>query len=96
MSLIMLVGLLMLPVVLSLVGYILIGLVNLNNLWQNAFFVGGTWYTPPEFESLGGKKAKKWKQSLQHLGKPLGDYIQPYIYSKARCSTWIECCRCIF
>ena len=36
--------------------------------------VGGTWYTPPEFESLGGKKAKKWKQSLQHSGKPLGDY----------------------
>ena len=36
--------------------------------------VGGAWYTPPEFESFGGKRAKKWKKSLQHLGKPLGDF----------------------
>ena len=24
--------------------------------------VDNTWYTPPEFELLGGKKAKRWKQ----------------------------------
>ena len=34
----------------------------------------GKWCTPPEFEVLGGKKARKWKQSLMHLGKPLCDY----------------------
>ena len=28
-----------------------------------------------DVESLAGKKAKKWKQSLHHLGKPLSDYI---------------------
>ena len=33
------------------------------------------WYSPPEFESLAGKKARKWKQSLHHLGKPLSDYV---------------------
>ena len=32
------------------------------------------WYTPPEFEALGGKKAKRWRQSLIHVGKSLGDY----------------------
>ena len=32
---------------------------------------GGKWFTPPEFES---KKAKKWKQSLLHLGKPLHEF----------------------
>ena len=32
------------------------------------------WYTPPEFEALGGKKAKRWRQSLSHIGKPLGEY----------------------
>ena len=36
--------------------------------------VGGKWYTPSEVETLGGKKARKWKQSLLHNGKPLTDY----------------------
>ena len=36
--------------------------------------VGGKWYTPPEVESLAGKKAKKWRQSLLHLGRPLSEY----------------------
>ena len=34
----------------------------------------GKWYTPSEFETLGGKKAKKWRQSLMHLGKRLCEY----------------------
>ena len=33
--------------------------------------VNGTWHTPFEVESLG---AKRWRQSLLHNGKPLGDY----------------------
>ena len=28
-------------------------------------------YTPQEFENLGGKKAKAWKKSIKHKGKPL-------------------------
>ena len=37
--------------------------------------VNSVWYSPPEVESLAGKKSKKWKQSLRHLDKPLFDYI---------------------
>ena len=37
--------------------------------------VNGNWYSPLDVESLAGKKAKKWKQSLYHLDKPLSDYI---------------------
>ena len=36
--------------------------------------VSGTWYSPSEVEALGGKKAKKWRQSLQHMGKSLCEY----------------------
>ena len=36
--------------------------------------VNGSWYTPSEVEALGGKKAKKWRQSLSHMGKPLSVY----------------------
>ena len=37
-------------------------------------------FSPPEFESFAGGKAKKWKQSLHHLGKPLSDYfIRAYL-----------------
>ena len=36
--------------------------------------VGSQWYSPSEVESLAGKKARKWRQSLLHLGKPLADY----------------------
>ena len=41
--------------------------------------VGGQWYSPPEVESLGGKKARKWRQSLLHNGKPLADYDLTYV-----------------
>ena len=37
-------------------------------------YVDGQWYTHSEVESLGGKKARKWRQSFFHLGKPLVDY----------------------
>ena len=37
--------------------------------------VNGNWCSPSDVESLAGKKAKKWKQSLRHLDKPLSDYI---------------------
>ena len=37
-------------------------------------FVNGKWCTPSEVEALAGKKAKKWRQSLLHLGKPLSSY----------------------
>ena len=37
--------------------------------------INGSWLSPSEMESLAGKKAKKWKQSLQHLDKPLSHYI---------------------
>lgn len=36
--------------------------------------VGDTWYTPLEVEALGGKRQKKWRQTLSHMGKPLADY----------------------
>ena len=36
--------------------------------------VNGNWYSPTEVEGLAGKKARKWKQSLLHLGKPLSVY----------------------
>ena len=36
--------------------------------------VNGTWHSPPDVESLAGKKSKKWKQSLRHLDKPLSDF----------------------
>ena len=29
--------------------------------------VGDQWYSPSVVESLGGKKARKWRQSLLHL-----------------------------
>ena len=37
--------------------------------------INGSWFSPSEVESLAAKKAKKWKQSLQHLDKPLSHYI---------------------
>ena len=37
--------------------------------------INGLWFSPSEVESLAWKKAKKWKQSLQHLDKPLSHYI---------------------
>ena len=32
-------------------------------------------YTPQEFENLGGKKAKAWKKSIKHKGKPLQKFF---------------------
>ena len=36
--------------------------------------MSGKWYTPSEVETLGGKKAWKWRQSLSHQDKPLLAY----------------------
>ena len=36
--------------------------------------VNGNWYSPTEVERLAGRKARKWRQSLLHLGNPLSDY----------------------
>ena len=45
------------------------------SLWRNAsLLIMSGIYTPPEVEALGGKKARRCKQSLIHFGKPLGDY----------------------
>ena len=34
----------------------------------------GSWHSPPEFEVLGGKRGRRWRQSLLHQGRPVGDY----------------------
>lgn len=26
----------------------------------------GSWHSPPEFELLGGKKSRRWRQSISH------------------------------
>ena len=36
--------------------------------------VNKKWYSPSEVEALAGRKARKWRQSLMHLGKPLSAY----------------------
>ena len=35
----------------------------------------GKWLTPNEFERIAGATAKKWKQSIKHDGKPLGEWL---------------------
>ena len=35
----------------------------------------GKWLTPNEFERIAGATAKKWKQSINHDGKPLGEWL---------------------
>ena len=39
--------------------------------------INGKWYTPSEVNPWLAKKARKWKQSLQHLGTPLSEYNIP-------------------
>ena len=34
----------------------------------------GSWHSPPEFEVLGGKRGRRWRQSLLHQDRPVGDY----------------------
>ena len=36
--------------------------------------VNSVWYTPLELKGLAGKKAKQWRQTVLHRGKPLGEY----------------------
>ena len=37
--------------------------------------VSGKWYSPPEFETLAGRKTRKWRQSLHHQGRTLSLYL---------------------
>ena len=48
-----------------------------NKSQSKCVVVSGKWYSPPEFETLAGKKARKWRQSLHHLEKPLSLYLFP-------------------
>ena len=48
-----------------------------NKSQSKSVVVSGKWYSPTEFETLAGKKARKWRQSLHHLGKPLSLYLFP-------------------
>ena len=56
------------------------GCLYLNKLNKSKTSLGkcilanNVWYTPPEFEALDGKRARRRRQSLLHIGKPLGDY----------------------
>ena len=44
---------------------------------DKCIYAEGKDYTPGEFESLGGKgRAKSWKKSIRHQGKPLSEYIK--------------------
>ena len=67
-------------VYLSITCGMVAGCLYLNKLNESKKSLGkcilanNVWYTPPEFEALGGKKAKRWRQSLSHFGKPLGEY----------------------
>ena len=35
----------------------------------------GRWITPNEFENIAGVPARKWKNSIKHDGKPLGEWL---------------------
>ena len=48
-----------------------------NKSQSKCVVVSGKWYSQPEFETLAGKKARKWRQSLHHLGRPLSQYLFP-------------------
>ena len=49
-------------------------LVQSKRVQSKCVLVNGKWYTPSGFETLAGKRTKKWKQSLLHQGKPLPSY----------------------
>ena len=46
-----------------------------NRSQSKCVVISGKWYSPPEFETLAGKKAKKWRQSIHHQGKPLSFFL---------------------
>ena len=59
----------------SLSGNLYLAKLDASNKSQSKCIIcSGKWYSPLEFESLAGKKARKWKQSLHHQGKPLSLY----------------------
>ena len=58
----------------SVAGCFYLNMLNESKNLGKCILASNVWYTPPEFEALGGKRARRWKQSLLHIGKPLGDY----------------------
>ena len=50
-------------------------LLKSNQSQSKCILLSSKWYSLPEFEALAGKKARKWRQSLFHLGKPLSSYL---------------------
>ena len=60
----------------SLSGNLYLSRLDASNKSQSkCVVVSGKWYTPSDFETLAGKKARKWRQSLHHQGKPLSLYL---------------------
>ena len=57
---------------LFIVGAFLVTCILIN--WENAFLPKGSWHSLPEFEVLDGKRGRRWRQSLLHQGRPVGDY----------------------
>lgn len=49
--------------------------VSTKRITSKCILCAGRWYTPGEFEGLGGKgKFKSWRRSIFHDGLPIGDY----------------------
>jgi len=50
--------------------------VSSKRITSKCILCAGRWYTPVEFEGVGGKgKFKSWRRSIVHDGLPIGDYF---------------------
>ena len=50
--------------------------VSSKRITSKCILCAGRWYTPGEFEGVGGKgKFKSWRRSIFHDGLPIGDYL---------------------
>ena len=50
--------------------------VSSKRITSKCILCAGRWYTPGEFEGVGGKgKFKSWRRSIFHDGLPIGDYF---------------------
>ena len=46
-----------------------------GNKLPKCILCGGKWYTPPEFEGIGGKsRSTKWRSSIRHNNIPLSSF----------------------
>ena len=51
----------------------------------------GRWITPNEFENTAGVPARKWKNSIKHDGKPLGEWlVQNMLVESSQTSSQIQ------